>query len=103
MCIGIPMQVVEPSGASAWCTGREGRKLIDMRLVGDLPAGAWILTHMNAAREVLAEDTALAIDRALDALAAALAGDAGGIDAGFADLISREPQLPAHLSNKGIP
>jgi hydrogenase assembly chaperone HypC/HupF len=97
MCIGIPMQVIEPMGPTAWCMGRDGRRLVDMRLVGPQPAGAWILTHLEAAREILSEQSAREIDRALDALAAALNGDAAGIEAGFADLIGREPQLPAHL------
>lgn len=97
MCIGIPVQVVEPMGDSAWCLGRDGRKLVDLRLVGPQPAGAWVLTHLDAAREVLTSEAAGQIDRALDALAAVLAGDEGAIAAGFADLIGREPQLPPHL------
>ena len=101
MCIGIPMRVTEPRGASAWCDGRDGRRLIDLRLVGPQPEGAWILAYLDAAREVLTPDAAARIDRALDALAAALAGDAEGIEAGFADLIGREPQLPPHLAAKG--
>lgn len=100
MCIGVPVQVLEPLGDSAWCVGRDGRKLVDLRLVGPQPAGAWVLIHLDAAREVLSAEAAQRIDRALDALAAALAGDAEGIAAGFADLIGREPQLPPHLAAK---
>jgi len=103
MCIGIPMKVVEPMGPSAWCEGRDGRKLVDLRLVGPQPSGTWILTHLDAAREVLSVENAANIDRALDALAAVLSGDAGAVDAGFADLIGREPQLPPHLAAKGRP
>ena len=94
------MRVVEPMGHRAWCEGRDGRKLVDLALVGPQPAGAWLLTHLDAAREVLTAEAAGQIDRALDALAAALAGDAQGIAAGFADLIGREPQLPPHLVRK---
>jgi hydrogenase expression/formation protein HypC len=97
MCVGIPMQVVEPAGASAWCVGRLDRQLIDLSLVGPQPAGTWLLTFLGAAREVLTEEAARRIDRALDTLAAVMAGDASGIEAGFADLIGREPQLPPHL------
>ena len=39
MCVGIPMQVVEAAGEqrARGATGRDGRALIDMALVG--PAG----------------------------------------------------------------
>ena len=98
MCIGVPMQVTEPCGErAAWCTGRSGRQLIDLALVGPQAAGTWILTFAGAGREVLDPQAAATIDRALDALEAVLAGDASGIEAGFADLIAREPTLPAHL------
>jgi len=98
MCIGIPMRVVEPvNERAAWCSGREGRQLIDLALVGAQPPGTWLLTFAGAGREVLAPEAAAAIDGALDALESALAGDARGIEAGFADLVGREPQLPPHL------
>ena len=100
MCIGIPMQVVEPMDSGAWCVGRDGRRFIDVRLVGAQPAGTWLLTHMDAAREVLTAEAARQIESALDAWAAALSGDADGVDAGFADLVGREPQLPEHLLRK---
>ena len=92
------MQVVEPQGTvAAWCIGRQGRCLVDTLLVGPQEEGTWLLTFAGAAREVLAPEAAAAIDGALDALEAALAGDAAGIDSGFADLVAREPALPEHL------
>ena len=97
MCIGIPMKVIKPQGIAAWCEGRDGRKLVDLSLVGPQPPGTWLLTHLGSAREILSEEVARQIDGALDALAAVLQGDAEGIHAGFADLIGREPQLPPHL------
>jgi hydrogenase expression/formation protein HypC len=97
MCIGIPMQVVEPGEHHAVCDGRDGRRVIDLALVGPQPAGAWLLTFVGAAREMLDAESAQRIDRALDTLANVLAGEAGDIEAGFADLIGREPQLPVHL------
>jgi hydrogenase assembly chaperone HypC/HupF len=97
MCLGIPMRVVEPADHEAWCEGRDGRRLVDLALVGPQPAGAWLLTFLGGAREVLSAESAGQIDRALDALAAVLAGDAAAVDAGFADLVGREPVLPAHL------
>jgi hydrogenase expression/formation protein HypC len=92
------MQVSEPDGErAAWCTGRDGRRLIDLSLVGPQAAGTWLLTFAGAGREVLTADAAATIDRALDALQAALEGDSRGIEAGFADLIARAPTLPEHL------
>ncbi|MBL0141091.1 MAG: HypC/HybG/HupF family hydrogenase formation chaperone [Betaproteobacteria bacterium] len=100
MCIAIPMQVEIPLGDTAWCTGRDGRQIIDLALVGPQPAGAWLLTFLGAAREVITAEMAGNTDRALDALAAVLAGDATGIDDAFADLIGRTPELPEHLRPK---
>lgn len=100
MCIAIPMRVEEPLGDTAWCSGREGRKLVDLSLVGPQPAGAWLLTFLGAAREVIDAERAANTDRALDALAAVLAGEEAGIDAAFADLVSRSPELPEHLRPK---
>lgn len=97
MCLGIPMRVIEPMGREALCEGRKGRQLVDTALVGAQPEGAWLLTFLGSAREVLTAEAAGQIDRALDALAGALAGDAAAIEAGFADLVGREPTLPAHL------
>lgn len=92
------MRVVEPAGErAAWCVGREGRQLVDLALVGPQPADTWLLTFAGSGREVLTPEAADLIDRALDALQSALAGDLAGIEAGFADLVGREPELPAHL------
>jgi hydrogenase expression/formation protein HypC len=100
MCLGVPMQVIEPSGGMAWCEGRGERALIDLTLVGPQPAGTWVLTHLGAAREVLTPQAAQSLNAALDALAAALAGDRERVDAAFADLVGREPALPDHLRAK---
>jgi hydrogenase expression/formation protein HypC len=98
MCIGIPMQVMEIAGdGAAWCMGRDGRARIDMALVGPQPPGTWLLTFIGAAREVMTPEAAARTDAALDALAAVLAGDTSTLDDAFADLVSREPQLPEHL------
>jgi hydrogenase expression/formation protein HypC len=104
MCIGIPMQVMEPEGTGgAWCMGREGRQLIDMTLVGAQPPSTWILAFVGAAREVMTPESAARTDAAIDALSAALRGDIAAIDHAFADLVNREPQLPEHLRPAGAP
>ncbi len=100
MCLGIPVRVVETQGLAAWCEGRNGRVRLDLSLVGPQPPGTWLLDFLGTAREVLAPEAAEAIGRALDALDAALAGETAGIDAAFADLVGREPELPEHLRRK---
>ena len=66
-----------------------------MMLVGAQPPGTFVLTHLNSAIRVLEADDARLIDDALDALA--LAAEGGDVDHLFADLVGREPELPAHL------
>jgi hydrogenase expression/formation protein HypC len=99
MCIGIPMQVVESREGFALCLVHGEPRRIDTLLVGEQPAGTWLLTFLDTAREVL---TPAAARRALDALQAvdmAMQGRAG-FDHLFRDLIEREPELPEFL---GVP
>ena len=98
MCLGIPVQVIESTGWTARCLGPDGEQTIDLALVGAQPPGAWLLTFLGAAREVIDAARAHAINNALAALDAAMRGDQAGIDALFADLIERTPTLPAHLT-----
>ncbi|WP_299444752.1 HypC/HybG/HupF family hydrogenase formation chaperone [uncultured Rhodospira sp.] len=95
MCLGIPMQVLEVDGLSARCEGRGEARTVSLVLIDPPPVGAWVLVHLDTARQVLTEDEARAIDRALDAIDTALAG--GSVDHLFADLIERAPELPPHL------
>ncbi len=96
MCIGSPMQVVESEGSLAWCRCGEQRERLDMVLVGDQAPGTWVLAFLGAARRVLTPREAAHSMAARRALAAALRGDSR-IDEFFADLLRREPELPAHL------
>lgn len=96
MCIGIPMQVVEPGELYARCQGPQGACLVDMRLVGCQPAGAWMLVFLDAAREVIDAARAAQIQDALLALDQAMRGDAD-LDRWFPDLANRQPQLPDFL------
>jgi len=101
MCIGIPMQVVSMlSEHTAHCQGMGQQKNIDMSLVGNQPVGTWLLIFLDAAREVLDDDQALQISNALQAVDLAMHSDGQGIEALFADIIEREPQLPPHLLSK---
>lgn len=96
MCIGVPMQVLEVQETWAWCAGGEDRERVDMRLIGPQPPGTWVLVFLGTAREVMGETEALRVQDALLALEAVRRGEP--IDHLFADLIDREPQLPAHLA-----
>lgn len=99
MCIGFPMQVIASDEHGATVRAHDGERRIDMLLVGPQPPGTWVLEFHGAARRVLtAEEAAQTLD-ALAALDAALndPSDSGAIDALFADLVDREPQLPEHL------
>lgn len=97
MCIAIPMRVLSGSEAEALCEGRGQRQRLNMLLVGPQPAGTWVTAFLGAARDVITEEQAADINRALDALDAALQGTATDLDAFFPDLVNREPQLPDHL------
>lgn len=95
MCIGLPMQIVSCSGLVAQARGRNGERRIDLMLVGEQAPGTWLLTFLDAAREVIAPETAQQINAALDGLEAAMSGE--NFEQHFADLINRTPELPPHL------
>lgn len=95
MCVGIPMQVLSVDELSARVTDGERVEVVDLALVGPQAPGTWLLIFLGAAREVLEPEQAALIRRALDGLAAAMAG--GDLGDAFADLEEREPALPPHL------
>lgn len=95
MCIGMPMQVVASEEHFAWCEGDGQRERLDMALVGPQPAGTWVLAFQGTARQVMGALEAAQARAARRALAAVLNG--GAVDAFFADLVDRTPELPAHL------
>jgi hydrogenase expression/formation protein HypC len=99
MCIGTPLRVITPDGSFAWCEDGAERERLDMMLVGEQPAGTWVLAFHGAARQVLSEEEAAQSRAGRKALAAVLGGDAS-IDEFFADLVGREPELPAHLRKR---
>ena len=95
MCLGLPMTVIDGDDFSALCAWQGETRRISTLLVGRQPAGARLLVHVDSAVRVLDEAEAEAIGRALEGLAAAAEGRA--FEHLFADLIDREPELPAHL------
>lgn len=96
MCLGIPMQVVEVREGMAVCEGMGERREINMQLVGDQPAGTWVLTFLDAAREILSEEDAASISDAVMAVNLVMQGETD-VDHLFADLIDREPPRPPSL------
>ena len=96
MCIGIPMQVIETGQGYAWCEGMGQRRQIDTMLVGDQPVGTWLLTFLDAARQVLSADEAARISDAVQAVDRVMLGDVD-VDHLFADLVDREPPRPESL------
>jgi hydrogenase expression/formation protein HypC len=94
--MGIPMKILKMKGTHALCEADGKRELVDMILIGEQPAGTWILNFLGGAREVLSEENARQIRRALTAVSDAMQGKKH-IDHLFADLVEREPQLPEHL------
>lgn len=98
MCLAIPMEVLRADGLQAWCRDRDGSEVVvDTLLTGPVSPGQWLLVFLGAAREIVSAADAAKVAAAIDALDAALVGDMDRINAAFADLIDREPQLPDFL------
>ncbi|MCB1464813.1 MAG: HypC/HybG/HupF family hydrogenase formation chaperone [Nitratireductor sp.] len=93
MCIGIPMKVVESGGYTALCEVDGARRRVDMTLVGELPVGAWVIVHKDAARSHVSEEEARKVADALKAVERALAGDTD-VDDLFPDLGRGAMPLP---------
>jgi hydrogenase expression/formation protein HypC len=101
MCIGLPMRVLDPEVAPGVALAEAGGQIrrITTMLLGPLKAGDHVLVHVDSAIRMLDATEAQAITDALEALDRAVDGEAW--DHLLADLIDREPQLPAHLRGAG--
>lgn len=75
MCIGIPLQTIEDGDFMVMCHGRNGEQSINMMLIGAQPVGTWVLNFLGLAREVLTEEDAININKALDGLGAIMQGE----------------------------
>jgi hydrogenase expression/formation protein HypC len=96
MCIGIPLQVLVAEPGQAWCEADFQGEWLDMTLVGPQPPGTWVLAFHGAAHQVMSEAQAQQARAGRQALAAVQRGEAD-VDAYFADLVGRKPELPQHL------
>jgi hydrogenase expression/formation protein HypC len=99
MCLGLPMRVVESDGYFAIVEGRGERRRVSLLIVGEVAIGTPVLVHADNAVRVLSEEELPLLEQALDGLEAAVTG--GPVEAYFADLVGREPELPPHLRQGG--
>ncbi|HEB87555.1 MAG TPA: HypC/HybG/HupF family hydrogenase formation chaperone [Gammaproteobacteria bacterium] len=91
MCVGVPVQVIESAECMARCYGRNGEEQVNMMLIGAQPVGTWLLNFLGSAREVISEQDAININKALDGLTAIMQGDTGiNVDDYFPGLGSSE-------------
>lgn len=97
MCLGIPMEIVSRDGTAAVCRAEGEVHIIDLSLLPEAQPGDHILTFLGTGRRLLDAQEARLIAQALEAVAAAMSGRPADIDHAFADLVGREPTLPAHL------
>ncbi len=89
MCIGTPVQVIEPGEFMSLCKGRNGEEQVNMMLTGSQPVGTWVLNFLGSAREVITEQDAININKALDGLNAIMQGEENiDIDHYFPDMPS---------------
>ncbi|ECV3919501.1 HypC/HybG/HupF family hydrogenase formation chaperone [Salmonella enterica subsp. enterica serovar O rough] len=97
MCIGVPVQVISQGQWFAQCRNRYGDLVdIDIQLVAPPSEGAWLLTFGGAAWREMDETEAVEVLAALDSLEQVMLTQSDPL-AGFADLLSRTPELPEHL------
>jgi hydrogenase expression/formation protein HypC len=68
------MKIIEAGEFVSRCKGRNGEESVNMMLIGSQPEGTWILSFLGSAREVLSQEEAARIDRALDGLNAIMDG-----------------------------
>lgn len=100
MCLAVPMQVLRMEGSFAVCQSAGGEERLDTLLTGPLEPGQWVLGFLGAAREVIDAERAGQVADALSALQSIFNGEGDVtalVNAHFADLVDREPQLPEFL------
>lgn len=99
MCIGIPMIVRElPDEGVAICEGRGKREKIDIMMVGPLEIGTYVLTWNGNATDVITEERAAQVNKALDSLEKAMNGLPPDAEDAFADITANTGRLPPHLT-----
>lgn len=100
MCIGIPMQVIDTEFGTARCSVDGRVERINILLIGEVEPGSYVLVHAGHALRTLEAEEAQLISDALRAVHSAASG--APFEHLIADLIHREPELPAHLRAGGL-
>ena len=101
MCVGIPMQVKSlPSEGRAVCVGRGQTENLDVMLLGNVEAGDWVLAWNGMAVKKITPERAVQVDKALDAVEAAMNGGTTDVNDAFADIVANTGKLPPHLQKQ---
>lgn len=95
MCLGLPMRLITKDGNKGRALYQGAEENVDLSLTPEAATGDFLLVFLGAAREVISEDFARDVEAAHAALLSVMNG--GDANAGFADLVNREPELPPHL------
>lgn len=95
MCLGLPMQLTAKDGNKGRALYQGGPENVDLSLTPEAAPGDFLLVFLGTAREVVSEAFAREVEAAHAALLSVMNG--GDAEAGFADLVNREPELPPHL------
>lgn len=95
MCLGLPMQLLSKDGTRGSALYKGRLENVDLSLTPEAEAGSFMLVFLGSSRQVVDEAFAREVEGAHAALEAVLTG--GDVDAGFPDLVGREPSLPPHL------
>lgn len=99
MCVGIPMIVKElPAEGVAICEGRGQTEKIDIMMVGSVEIGTWVLTWNGMATDILTEQRAMQVTKALNSLEHAMNGLEPEVEDAFADITANTGRLPPHLA-----
>jgi hydrogenase expression/formation protein HypC len=75
MCIGVPVKIIKSGEFYARCRGLNGEEDVNMMLIGAQPVGTWVLNYLGSAREVLSEEDAMNINKAIEGLSAIMQGE----------------------------
>ena len=75
MCLGVPVQIIESGEFMSLCRGLNGDEQVNMMLTGPQPEGSWVLNFLGSAREVLSQEDAMNINKALQGINAIMMGE----------------------------
>lgn len=77
------------------CKGRNGEELVNMMLIGSQPVGTWVVSFLGSAREVISEQEAINLNKALDGMLELMTGNEIDVDHYFPDM-----NMPQEQSEK---